>query len=272
MQLGIPGIIVSDITVLTLVHNVRESLPRCLESVSWADAIFCVVDPNTKDGSDSIAREYTQHIEVHEYVNAASQRNWALPQIETEWTLVLDADEWLSEELSAKIQAIISDPQSEDGYTIRRQSYFFGKLIRHCGWHRDYNLRLFRTEKGRYLEKSVHSKLVVEGGVGRITASMFHLTYRNLEEYFSTFQRFTTWGAQDAFDRGRRAGLTDLTLRPPLRFLKMYVLRHGFLDGFHGAVLCGLAACSVFVKYAKLWQLQRLQDEGESGDEYGEDG
>jgi glycosyltransferase involved in cell wall biosynthesis len=247
----------SAITVLTLIPNAGDRLPRCLESVAWTDDRFCVVDPNTTDGSDAVARRYSKHVLVHEYVHAAAQRNWAIPQIQTEWTLVLDADEWVSEDLAKRIQAIIRDPAGKDGYEIRRLSYFFGKLVRHCGWERDYNLRLFRTRKGRYLERRVHSRVVVDGSVGQIDEPMYHDTYRSFEEYFATFQRFTTWGAQDAFDQGKRARLTDLTLRPLLRFLKTYLLRQGFRDGYHGAVLCGLGAFSVFTKYAKLWNLQR---------------
>lgn len=249
----------SKLTVLTLIPNAGDRLPRCLESVRWADEIFCVVDPKTTDGSDDVARRYTSRVVTHEYLNAAAQRNWAIPQIDTEWTLVLDADEWVSDQLAAKIKDIIRRPGGPDGYDIRRLSYFFGKLIRHCGWHRDYNLRLFRTQKGRYLDRRVHSKVVIRGKVGVIEEPMYHDTYRSFEEYFATFQRFTTWGAQDLYDKGRRARLSDLTLRPMLRFFKMYVLRRGFLDGYHGAVLCGLGAFSVFTKYAKLWGLRQAR-------------
>jgi len=248
---------VSGLTVLTLVPNAGDRLPRCLESVAWADDIFCVVDPNTTDGSDAVARRYTDHVVTHAYENAAAQRNWALPQVETEWTLVLDADEWVSEPLAKRIRAVVAHPRGADGYDIKRLSFFLGKEIRHCGWNRDYNLRLFRTAKGRYLDRRVHSKVVVEGRTDRIDAVMYHDTYRTFEEYFATFQRFTTWGAQDAFEQGRRTRFTDLTLRPVVKFLKMYLLRQGFRDGYHGLVLSGLGAMSVFTKYAKLWNLQR---------------
>lgn len=252
------------VTVLVLVPNARDRIERCLESVAWADDIFCVVDTNTDDGSEDLVRKYTAHVVHHRYENAAAQRNWALPQVTTEWTLVLDADEWVSASLAATVQAIVARPAEYDGYQIKRNSYFFGKLIRFCGWHRDYNLRLFRTASGRYLDKKVHSRVEVNGEVGRIDDVMYHDTYRDFDEYFRTFQRFTTWGAEDAYDRGKRANLLDLTLRPWLRFIKMYVVRQGFRDGYHGAVLCGLAACSVFTKYAKLWNLAR--DDSESQD------
>ncbi len=245
----------NDVTILTLVPTKCDRLPKCLESVRWADTIFCVVDARAPEAVITLARRYTDHVAVHEYENAASQRNWALPQIDTEWTLVLDADEWLSETLAARVREIIGAGESLDGYQILRHSYFLGKLIKHCGWHHDYNLRLFRTRRGRYLDKRVHSKVVVDGTVGKINEVMYHDTYRTFEEYFDTMQRFTTWGAQDAFDLGRRARLIDLVLRPLVRFFKMYVWRLGFLDGYHGAVLCGLSAASVFTKYAKLWKM-----------------
>ena len=255
----------SKVTVLTLIPNAGDRLERCLNSVQWADDIFCIVDPNTSDGSDEVARQYSEHVVVHEYKNKADQCNWAIPQIETEWTFVLDADEWVSEELGGRIQEIIRSPKSNDGYRVRRLSYFFGKLILHCGWDHDYNVRLFRTRKGRYRELRVHSTIDVEGSMGRIDEAMYHDDKRNFEEYFRTFQRFTTWSAQDLFDKGKRARLTDLVFRPVIRFLKMFVLRQGFRDGSHGAVLCGLAAFSVFTKYAKLWNLERLAQGGVEG-------
>ena len=88
---------------------------------------------------------------------------------------------------------------------------------------------------------------------------MYHDTYRTFEEYFATAQRYSRPGAEDYFERGRRAHLSDLTLRPLLRWVKMYIIRHGFMDGYHGAVLCALSSCSVFLKYAKLWNLERLE-------------
>jgi len=255
----------STLTVLTLIPNAGDRLARCLESVQWADDVFCVVDPNTTDGSDEVARRFSDHVTVHEYKNKADQCNWAIPQIETEWTLVLDADEWVSPELAERIRAITTSPDSHDGYRIKRMSYFFGKLIRHCGWDRDYNVRLFRTKKGRYRTQRVHATIDVDGAMGRIDEVMHHDDKRNFEEYFGTFQRFTTWSAQDLYDQGKRAHLRDLVFRPVGRFIKMFVIRRGFQDGYHGAVLCGLAAFSVFTKYAKLWNIERVAKGGVEG-------
>ena len=248
----------STITILTLVPDAGDRLKRCLESVAWADDTFCIVDPNTTDGSEEVARQHTDHVVVHEYLNKAAQCNWAIPQIETEWTMVLDADETVSLELAKRVRQIIADPASNDGYRIRRLSYFFGKLMGHCGWDRDYNLRLFRTKKGRHLPQRVHSTIKIDGTVGCIDEVMYHDAYRSFEEYFATSGRFATWSAQDLFEQGKRAGVINLLFRPAVRFLKMYIYRQGFRDGKHGLILCILAAFSVFTKYAKLWNLNRL--------------
>jgi len=254
----------SSITVLTLIPNAGDRLPRCLESVKWADDIFCVVDPKTTDGSDEVARRYSNHVVVHEYLTSfEEQRPWALPQIETEWTLVLDADEWLSDELAARIRALIKNSESKDGYNIRVVSYFFGRRIRYCGWQRDWKLRLFRTRKGHFQNRRVHAEFFLDGTIGRIDEPIYHEPYRTFEEYFFTLQRYTTWGALDAYDRGKRAGILDLTLRPLHRFVRMYIFQQGFRDGYHGVVLCGLSAFSVFTKYAKLWNIQREREKAE---------
>lgn len=251
-----------DITVLTLVRDSEETLERCLDSASWANDVFVVIDPRSKDHSREIAAKHTSHVVEHEFLNPGNQRNWAIPQIQTEWTLVLDSDEWLLPELSEKLKRVIADDASLNGYSIKRRTYFFGKIINHCGWHRDYNLRLFRTAKGRYNKKRNHEKIEVEGETGYIHEPMMHDTYRSFDEYMIALDRFSTWGAEDMFEEGRRLRLTDLVVRPFARFAKMYVIRRGFLDGAHGFVLCGLTACAVFLKYAKLWNLERMRKQG----------
>lgn len=251
-----------DITVLTLVRDSEETLERCLESASWADDVFVVMDPRSTDGSREIASRHTEHVVEHEFLNPGNQRNWAIPQIQTEWTLVLDSDEWLLPELVERLKAVIADDSSLNGYYIKRRTYFFGKIINHCGWHRDYNLRLFRTQRGRYNKKRNHEKVEIEGEAGYIHEPMMHDTYRSFDEYMIALDRFSTWGAEDMFEAGRGARVSDLALRPLGRFVKMYFIRRGFMDGVHGLVLCGLASCSVFLKYAKLWNLDRMRKQG----------
>lgn len=248
----------ATITVIVPTYNEEDNIRECLESVKWADDIF-VVDSFSTDRTVEIAREYTSHIVQHEYVNSATQKNWAIPQCTTDWVMVVDADERVTPELRDRIQGILAHGTPYDGFRIRRMTIFFGKLIRHCGWHHDYLVRLWRRGKGRYEDLSVHADVLVDGSVGTIREHFLHNTYRSFDHYLEKFGRYTTWSAADLYKRGKRATFGALAFRPMWRFFRMFILRHGFLDGKHGLILCSLAAFSVFMKYAKLWDRHRRE-------------
>lgn len=244
------------LTAIVPVYNEERNLEDCLTRLTWADEIL-VVDSGSTDRTVEIARRFTGRVLAHEYVNSAAQKNWTIPQAAHDWILIVDADERVTPELRAEIQALLQRGPECDGYRIRRQTYFWGKRIRYCGWQHDRVLRLFRRDRGRYEEKQVHADVVIDGEVGELSAPLQHYTYRDFNQYFWKFGRYTDWGARELALRGERARWWHLTLHPLFRFFRMYVLQRGFLDGLHGLVLCGLAAFSVFTKYAKLWELNQ---------------
>ncbi|GAB4160002.1 MAG: glycosyltransferase family 2 protein [Planctomycetota bacterium] len=243
------------LTIIVPTFNEEDCIRRCLESAKFADDLF-VVDSFSTDKTLEIAREFTSHIVQHEYVNSATQKNWAIPQCKTDWIMVLDADEWISEELRDEILSVLRKGSPHAGFMIKRETYFFGRLIRHGGWHREYILRLWQNGKGRYQDKHVHASVAVEGSVGRIRTPIYHDTYKSFDDYFEKFDRYTKWAAKDLFDAGKRASAVNLTLRPLWRMFNMYVINHGFMDGKHGLILALLSGYYVFVKYARLWLMQ----------------
>lgn len=243
------------LTVLVPAYNEEELIGDCLESVKWADEVF-VVDSFSTDRTAEIARSCGARIVQHEYVNSATQKNWAIPQASHDWVLVIDCDERATPEAAAEIRDILAKGPEKDAYRIARRSFFFGKEIRHCGWETDKVTRLFKRD-ARYRDREVHADIDTTGlSVGELKGTFLHYTTRSFAQYFEKFGRYTTWAANDLFKKGRRAGFLSLTVRPAARFFKMYFLRLGFLDGLHGLVLCTLAAMSVFMKYAKLWAMQ----------------
>jgi glycosyltransferase involved in cell wall biosynthesis len=243
------------LTAIIPVFNEERNLDDCLRALTWADEIL-VVDSFSRDGTLSIARRYTDRILQHEYINSATQKNWTIPQAGHDWVLIVDADERVTDALREEIRRVLSTTGGPacDGYRIRRQTYFWGKPIRYCGWQNDRVLRLFNRHKGRYEEKEVHADVVVSGKIGELRSPLIHYTYRDFNQYFAKFQRYTDWGAMELQKRGARARWYHLLLHPVFRFFRMYVLQRGFLDGLHGLVLCLLASFSVFTKYAKLWE------------------
>jgi len=146
------------------------------------------------------------------------------------------------------------------GYLVSRRANFLGRWMRGGGWGRDTVLRLFRADAYTVIEKEVHESVEVHGPVARLEGELEHLTDPSLEHYLVKFNRYTTLAAGELQAAGTRARITDLLVRPPATFVKMYLFRAGFIDGFHGLVLATLSSAYVFVKYAKLHVLNRKRN------------
>lgn len=243
-----------SVTVIT--WNEEERLRPCLESVSWADEII-VVDAESTDKTVQVAREFTDRIWVRPWPGFADQKNFALEQAAGEWVLSLDADEQVTPELRRAIEAVLDSGVAVDGYAIPRKNIFWGAWIRHGRLYPDYQLRLFRRGSGRFVERAVHESVEVRGTVGRLQSPLLHQSYRSLEEFLGRSNRYSTLAAEEWIRQGRRVGLADLALRPLGRFLSMYLLHGGFLDGWRGFLLAGLYAHYVFLRTAKVWEARR---------------
>jgi len=138
-------------------------------------------------------------------------------------------------------------------FRVPRRNFFLGREIRHGGWGTDRPVRFFRREL-RYNANQVHEHVDVTGGTGELRNVLLHYTYNSLEQYFEKFNRYSRWWAEQNYGRGRRGSVMAVFVKPPARFLRMYLLKGGFLDGAHGLVLACLAAASVMAKYARLWE------------------
>jgi len=250
------------LTVIVLTKNEEHNIRECLETATWADELI-VCDSYSQDRTPEIARTYTPNVVQHEYTHYAAQQNRIIPQASSEWVLVLDADERIPPALRDAVQAAIRQGDRYDGFRILRRTYFLGKLIRHCGWGRDFTNRLFKRDRGRYRDQEVHADVDVDGPLGTIREHFIHYTDRDLRNYFEKFRRYSSLSAADLFRRGTRARWWHLAFKPPARFLKMYLFKLGVLDGFHGFLLCALSAMTVFARYAKLWEMNRRGSVGE---------
>jgi glycosyltransferase involved in cell wall biosynthesis len=251
------------LTVIIPAFNEETNIAACMDSVAWADEVF-VVDSFSTDKTPEIAAARGARLVQHEYVNSATQKNWAIPQATHSWVMIVDADERVTPELRDEILRELESP-SADGYDIRRENYFMGKRVRFCGWQSDTCLRLFRRDKSRYQDRQVHADVIVDGAVGKLQGKLIHETFRSFDQYMKKFDRYTTWAAGDRAKRTQSVGFAHLGLRPAGRFLKQYVLKLGFLDGKTGLIICSLAAYSVFMKYAKLWEMRERESRNGKG-------
>ena len=251
----------SPISVAIITLNEERNISACLESVKWADEVV-VCDSGSADRTLAIAAEYGARTFRDDWRGFAGHKNLAVERCSHPWVFVVDADERVTPALREQIERTLVDPDARDGYRVPRRSFFLGEWIRGCGWYPDESVRLFRRGHGRFAERAVHEAVVVDGEVGHLTAPLEHHTYDSISAFLQRMDRYSTLAAEELHRAGRPARAWDLLARPGWTFLRMFLLRGGWREGWRGLVLSGLYAGYAFSKYAKLWELTRTGRHG----------
>ncbi len=243
------------LSVVLIVRNETENLAACLDTVSWADEIV-VMDSGSSDDTVEIARRYTDKVYVEsDWQGYGIQRQRAQAKATGDWVFMLDADERVTAQLRDSIEAAVARDQRDVVYAVPRLSWVFGRFIRHSGWYPDYVARLYARERTGYGGDRVHEKLIIGAGMreSMLAGDLLHYTYRDMNHYLVKSAHYAAAWAQQRQAQGRRASLSQGLLHGVGCFVKMYLLRAGFLDGRQGLLLALLSAHSTFVKYADLW-------------------
>lgn len=262
----------AKLTALIPCMNERRNIRPCIEAVRGLADEILIADSGSTDGTLDIVREMGGcRIIEREYVHSANFKNWAIPQARHEWVLIIDADERVTPELAAEIRGVLEHPEPNiDGYWIGRKNHFLGYHIAHCGWDRDDVLRLFRRDVGRYRERWVHAEIELDSKrVRRLKKPFDHYTTWDSDSYWRKLNRYASWGALNMRDEGRRPSLFAMCFRAPLRFLQLYLLRLGILDGIPGLHVCAYTAFYVFMKQARLWELSHALQQPDPEAAYG---
>ncbi len=245
------------VSAVVIDFNDDPNIRRCLESVRWADEII-VLDSHSTDGTTEICREYTSQIFQESFSGFGRLRNLAVAKASHSWILSMDTDEWATDEVKQEIQELLKRGPLAHAYFVPRQNYFLGRRIRFCGWYPDYRQpQLFHKGHMRYREDLVHEGFELEGKIGYLTSNVEQIPFRNIDHYLRKMDRYSALRAQAMHGEGRSFSPHQLISHPLFTFLKMYVGRLGFLDGKPGLVLSILYAYYTFVKYAKLWEIQK---------------
>lgn len=256
------------LSAFVICKNEERNLERCLKSIEWVDELV-VVDSGSTDNTVSIAKRFTPKVMHHPWAGHRGQKQFALLQCHNDWVLNLDADEELSMELTAEIKKLleVDCPPSPnvDGFLMRRTVHFLGRWWNKGGWHPEYRLRLLRRCHARWGGIDPHEKAVVVGSSPKLSGEIFHFTYDNFHHQIQSLNNHSSTSAQMLFSAGRRANVIKLLLHPPLRFLKFLILKQGIREGFPGILVAVLEAYGTFLKYLKLWELER--DESRSSRE-----
>ncbi|MDA3979689.1 MULTISPECIES: glycosyltransferase family 2 protein [Gallibacterium] len=244
------------LAVALIVKNEAENLISCLESIKdWVDEIV-IVDSGSTDSTLNIAHQYTNKVFSHPHWQGfGKQRQIAQSYIESEYVLWLDADEIITPELKQSILSAIQQNKPNTIYQIGRLSEVFGREIRHSGWYPDFVTRLYRTQDTQYNDSLVHEKVIQPKGftLEKLNGDLLHYTYKDLHHYLVKSANYAKAWADQKETQGKTSSLAKGLSHALGCFIKMYLLKAGFLDGKQGFLLAILSSHSTFIKYADLW-------------------
>jgi len=243
------------LTVTVITRDEAANIAAALQSVSWADEII-VVDSQSRDDTVSIARKLATRVEVREWPGYSAQKNYAASMASNDWILSLDADERVTPELASEIQQLLQREPAECGYRIPRVTWYLGRWIRSTDWYPDYQLRLYDRRAARWNQRRVHESVEADRSPGVLRHELQHYAYRDISHHLAMIDRYTTLAAEQWLSEGRRTTALEMFFHPRFAFIRNYVLRAGFSDGAVGLLVSRMNAYYVFLKLAKLWELQ----------------
>ena len=263
----------APLSVCVLVCDEAEALEACLSAVDWADEIVVVVDAKSSDASEEVARRLASRVESRPYAGDVEQKRACAALARHDWILILDPDERVTPALSRSIRQVLvraceaepGDPNRErgpDGYRLDRVTHHLGRWIRHGDFYPDRKLRLFRRSRARWVGRDPHGRVEVEGRVVDLAGELEHYSYVDLADQIRRVQFFSDQAAASLVADDVPFRLRRLLLHPPMRFLRAYLMRRGFLDGMPGLIIAGASAFYVFLKYAKQWERTRPRRDG----------
>ncbi|ALA59912.1 glycosyltransferase family 2 protein [Nitrospira moscoviensis] len=251
------------LSIVVITKNEERNIDACLGSIRWADEII-VVDACSDDRTVDLARRYTEHVVVREWPGFGPQKNFAMDQATSEWILIVDADERVTDVLRDEILRTIGGtvPDEVAAFEIPRRNFFYGRWLRGGGVYPDYQIRLLRRGAGRYDDTLVHERLNLHGRISRLTQPLDHYSIPTVGHHFRKIARYTTLAASEKLKAEIRISPAQVAWHHLGTFLKVYGVRKGYIDGTPGLIAALFAAMYTFVKYAKAWALVEQRGKG----------
>jgi len=188
-------------------------------------------------------------------------KNYGFEKATSDWILSLDADERITPELAQEIRMMTNQYNNHAGYWIPRKNIIFGKWIEHTGWYPDYQLRLFKKGKGKFLEKHVHEMLHVEGETAKLQHPLLHLNYETVQQFIGKMSTiYTPNEAKNLQEKGYKVSYFDVITMPAKEFISRFFAQQGYKDGFHGLVLSLLQAFYYLLIVINVWQEEKFTE------------
>jgi glycosyltransferase involved in cell wall biosynthesis len=254
------------ISACIITYNEEAVIKECIESLSFADEII-VVDSHSIDKTREIAAFLGAKVVEHPFKSHIDQKNYALTLATNDWVISLDADERISDALKDEIEKTFSNGKLHDGYRFKRKTTYLNRWISHCGWYPDRHLRLFKRSKSKWAGKNPHDRIYCTGKVKNLKSDMTHYSFNSLSAHLKTIDNFSGIMARDLFKRGKTGFVfLKLIFKPMWKFIEMYILKRGFLDGREGFIISVYSAFSTFAKFSKLYEIKKMGFDGKYKD------
>jgi glycosyltransferase involved in cell wall biosynthesis len=241
-----------QLTAIILTRNEARHVVACIDSLRWADRVV-VFDSYSEDGTATLAADAGAEIHQRRFDNYAAQRNAALAAVATDWVLFVDADERATPELAAEIRRVIAE-RPESGWYAPRHNVIFGRLTLGAGWYPDYQLRLLRHGRARYM-RPVHEIAEVDGAVGYLENPLIHYNYRDPAHFHAKQRAYVEHDAAILKGEGIRPKPRNYLLQPLRQFWWRFVTLRGYRDGWHGLRLSLYMSYYEWRKYRRLGEL-----------------
>lgn len=251
------------VSAVIITFNEEKNIRAAIDSVAWADEVV-VVDSESTDRTREIANELGAKVIVNKWPGFSKQKEFAMNKAANDWILSLDADERVTPELAKEIQQLTKTDPEFFGYRIPRLSIYMCREIKHSGWYPDRQLRFFDKRKAAWNDRLVHESIKIAEGaaVGDLNNDILHFSVENAAHHHKMIgERYAPLAAEQMFISGRRSGPLKTAVAGPAAFIRSYILKLGFLDGFPGLCIASFAAYHAFLKYLLLWEMQQQPEE-----------
>jgi len=240
-----------SVTGLVLTFNGERLLEKCLKSLDFCDELL-VVDSKSTDRTREIAEACGARVIVRAWPGPVDQFKFALKEVKSTWVISLDQDEFLTEELRENMIKKLSENERVAGYYVPRSSFYFNRFMKHSGWYPDYLFRFFRSERMEVSASGAHYHFKPRGETLKLTGDILHYPYRNFQQHMEKINYYAEEGARSLREKGRRGGLVIALLHAKMRFVKLYLLKLGFLDGKAGFYNAMAGFYYTFQKYIRV--------------------
>lgn len=233
------------ISVVIITKNEAPNIGDCISSIKDAAEEIIVVDAESSDDTEKIAKVLGAKVIVRAWKNYGDQRNFGAKQASNDWILAIDADERLSPELVQEIKTTKLDQQKV--YTISIKTNYLGKWIKHCGWYPNYKKRIYNRKVAEWSKELVHENLMYAQGVNvtKLKNEILHYSYPSLKRHHEKTESYARLTAQKWKIENRSPTLFKKIFGPGFRFFRTYILKLGFLDGKEGFLISKMSALLV---------------------------